>query len=189
MAIPDPPTITQKVPTTGDPVPADTLVADVFSVGASTYAVTFGDDKFDIGGDQDNEIVTLSELDGAFHIEVTATNGDGTSEPGSGTLIFADNENPWDDTPNPYPGNPLIPPPFPNGAAPDIAWRMYQARAIAMLVPRARDGVDYAVVRTDMDSPANIVDWNATLLGACPTTEIEALARDLAAADPLPYIP
>jgi len=155
--------------------------------GPFTYAFgAFGSDQFNIVTDT---LTAKIELDGAFHVEVEAWSAGGSSPPGSATLVFADDENPWNDADNPYEGNPVIPPPFPPGSAPDVAWPQYQVRAISLLVPRARYGVDYGVLRLTPQDRAAIVDWNTTLLGACPTTEIEALARELATADPLPYIP
>jgi hypothetical protein len=177
MAIPEAPTITQTVPTTGDPIAAGTPVADLFSAEAETYAIDGTSEQFEV---VDATLQALTELDGAFSVSVTASNAEGTSSPTTQTLTFAENENPWDDTDDHYPGNPQLPPPLPSDNK-QAAWQMFLVPATHAIVRGARNGVDFVVARPAKNAAPVNTYWNDAYLGPRPTAEIEAEARRLAA--------
>jgi hypothetical protein len=176
------PTITQIVPTTGAPTPAGTPVADLAQPGGEvdpgpfTYAIlTDPGAAYVVNGAQLDAAI---DLDGAFFVEVTVDSAGGTSPAGSATLTFADNLNAWDDQDAHYADNPQIPPLTPE----DEKWKMFLRQAVLTIVPRARFGIDFMVAReTGKFSGQAIIDWDDTVLGTCPTPEIEAYAKQLSA--------
>lgn len=185
------PAINPLLPTTGDPVPIGTAVAQIVLApsevdpGPFTYAKTQ-----DPGVAYTLVADTLEAaiiLDGAYFVAVTVTGASGTSPEGSATLVFSDDQNHWNDTPDPYEGNAQLPPPIPEADK----WKFFIKAAIRDLVPRSRFGVDYMVAREAGKASGQVVlDWNDVLLGPYPQIEVETHAQDLAArwpwSEPLP---
>ncbi len=179
------PRIVQTVPTTGDPVPIGSDVATLFPAtaevdpGPFTYAKT---------ADPGNAYTLVARnlqaaivLDGAYSVTCTISSAGGTSPPTTQTLTFSDDQNHWNDTPDPYVGNPQLPPPIPDSEK----WRFFIHPAIRQVVPRSRVGVDYSVIRSSgKASDQVVVGWNTTLLGPYPQTQVETLAQQMSAAWP-----
>ena len=176
MAIPVAPTITQT--TTEAPVPAGNAVADLNAAEAESYALTNdGGGLFTISG---ASITAVSEIAaGDYDVAATATNAEGTGPEATATLSFA-NTNIYDDTDDPYAGNPNLPPPFPEGTTPADAWDCFLVAATHAVVPHARNGVDFVVARASKTEPNANVYWDDTVLGPRPDAEIEVEARRLA---------
>lgn len=182
------PIIVSLLPTTGDPVPAATMVAQILDnlgetdPGPFTYAKTQ-----DPGGAfaaitaGDNHLYSAIVLDGAFFVAVTSTSAGGTSPEGSATLVFADDTNEWNDTQDPYEGNAQLPPPIP----PNDKWKFFLRQAVRVIVPRSRFGVDYMIAReTGKQSGQVVLAWDTALLGPYPSAEVEAYAQELSNAWP-----
>jgi hypothetical protein len=179
------PVITQTV--TDAPVPINTIVATLApgagetDPGPFTYALTT-DDGGAFTSTGTDVSTTADTPEGSHTIGAMVTTSGGTSPEGTVILVFV--------APAPvapedeYAGNPQIPPPMPPGAQPVDYWRRYIADATMRLVPWARQGVDFAVGRAAKDEQMENVFWDDVVLGPRPDAEIEALARDIAAAEP-----
>jgi hypothetical protein len=187
------PTVTQSVAADLTPCPAGTKVADLApgagetDPGPFTYTVSTGSAVFSISGVDLNAAVDLS---GANDVGVTVTGSDATASPETTATITVGTfvDPPPEETDDPYAGNPQIPAPLPPGTS-EMPWEFFMKQATLMLRPNARDGVDFAVDKTEKGTvPANAA-WNDAVLGPRPDAEIEALARELAAGSPFTPIP
>jgi hypothetical protein len=184
MAIPVAPTITQTV--TDSPVAIGAPVAELAAAEAETYALVSDTPpgSFAVSGSALTAAVEL--VAGSYTANVTATNVEGTSPEGTGSLTLADALPPeppggaWSDLgDDPNPSFPPIPPTHAEDEVPADAWKTFLVQATHMLRPHARDGVDYVVARATKYDPPENVEWNDVVLGPRPTAEIEALAQQL----------
>lgn len=176
------PVITQTAPNNA-PVSSGTTVATLApgagetDPGPFTYAESNDPGgAFTISG---TNVVAAKNLSGSYVLGVTVTTAAGTSPPGAANLVFQD-PNPWDDVADPY--GPQIPPPLAPGVR--IPWTYFMNRAIRMVVPQARDGVDYVVARSAKNQSNAVSGWNTALLGAYPTAQVQLVATQLAAQSP-----
>lgn len=189
MAIPAAPQIVQAVTTA---VTAGTVVAHIAPATDETAEGPFTFSITDDGGgaveaktdDVSPEIVAAQDIAGDISVAATINNPEGASPPTTQAMTFAEPppDNPYDDN-DEYAGNPQLPPSLPADAT-ELPWDNFIVMATKMLVPRARDGVDFVVARPAKTQPHQNIHWDAALLGARPDAEIEALARELAAAQP-----
>lgn len=189
MVVPQTPIITQTWPTTGDLPPVDTAVADITQPEGDTATdITYEMVANPTGLAQvSGTTITLSgelpETGGAGFTSVKAVNADGESAEGGTTLVFGDNENPYDDSDDPYHDNPNLPPPLPPGTT-EVPFDFFLRQATLLLFPYARVGWDFMVARAQKTAPFTNVYWNEDTLGPRPDAEIEALAKQLAADTP-----
>jgi len=183
---PLPPILTQTWPTTGAPAPAGTDVGHCMQPewetdpGPFTYTLVGGTAVFELSG---SFVKVKNDTDGAYFISATVTTPAGTSAENGETWIFADDENLWDDSADPYTDNPQIPPPLPADYV-TVPWTLFIERATLMLMPWARVGVDFMVSRASKTEDMKVVAWNVAVLGLRPNAEIEALAKQLASYSP-----
>lgn len=194
---PLPPNITQQWPQFLEPCPAGEVAGRCSQPtwdpdpGPFTYEIVADPGGvYEISG---ADILAKVEIDGAYFVGVTSTSAGGTSAENGATLIFADNQNPDDDTTpylkdkDDYVGNPLIPPPVAEDAPTDVYWDWYLPRAAVKIVPHARIGVDFGIDKPDRYAQGKLAFWNEALLGPCPEAEIEEEARRMARDNPVPY--
>lgn len=186
MSIPLTPIITQTVPTTGPAIEAGTTVAAITQPPGDEAEDVLYTKQSDPGNAYTlagSDLKAAITLDGAFFVGVMAENGDGNSSEGSATLIFADDENVANDTDDSHAGNPQVPPPLPSDAT---AWpkSAFLRKATNMIIPYARDGVDFLVARPAKDQEHASVYWDDTTLGVRPDAEIDAMAQHLADEQP-----
>jgi len=184
------PTITQTAPT-DQPCPSGTKVADLapdaaeVDPGPFTYAVVTGGTNFSITA---AELFAAADLSGANDVGVTVTGSDATASPETtATITVGTVTNPPVHITDEYPDNPNIPAQLPPGTT-VLPWTNFMVMATKMLRPYARDGVDFVVARPSKDEENVNVYWDDVLLGPRPDAEIQALAEELAAANPY-YLP
>jgi hypothetical protein len=188
------PIITQTVATDFAPCPPGTQVAALTpdpaetDPGPFTYAIaTDLDGVFAISG---TSLTAAVDLTGGHSVGVTVSSAGGTSPEGSATILVGGSVAPPEPPPDDYPDNPNVPPMLPPDAPTDAIWDQFIVMATLMLIPRARNGVDFAVGKVgDKYEQNQSVFWDDALLGPRPDAEIEALARQLATDTPRPYTP
>lgn len=183
MAIPVAPTVTQTVTTS--PVTVGTAVADLAAAEAETYELVSDTPPGSLAVSGATLTAAIELVAGSYTANVTATNVEGTSPEGTGSLSFADEviEPPpgtaWADIPDAGPAFPTIPPSAPENLLPDDAWKTFLVQATMLVRPHARNGVDFIVARTEKNAPPENIQWNDAVLGPRPDAEIEAQARAL----------
>lgn len=180
------PVITQTVTTS--PVAGNTVVATLAQPGGETdpgpftYALTTNvGGAFAVTGT--NISTTATTFAGSRAIGAKATSAGGVSPEGTATLAFTDGDSPYDDLGQGYADNPQFPPAMAADET-EVPWTLFIRQATTMVVPGARDGVDFAVARFSKLTPDVNVYWNDAVLGPRPDAEIEATARALAGASP-----
>lgn len=185
------PTITQIGPTNA-PVTAGSLVADLSTdpgesdPGPFTYNLTDDASGAVVIAASGTQLEAATDLDGTYDVAATVTGSDATPSPETtATLTFQDTAPAIED---PYENNPQFPPPLPDGTT-EAPWEYFIVTATNMLVPNARNGVDFVVARPSKDEPQQNIHWDDAVLGPRPDAEIEQLARDLASQYPLSGTP
>lgn len=185
MAGPLAPEITQAVPPTGDPIAVGTVVANLAQPTAETDPGPF---TYEITQDPQSAFTVAGAtleaaivMDGDYPVSVTATSALGTSPEGSYTISVGGAA--WTDAG--VDENPQFPPipPTPAADVPDDAWKTFLVMATTMVVPRARNGVDFVVARPDKFAAPENIYWDDVVLGPRPA-EIDDVAKQLAAAWP-----
>lgn len=180
------PVVTQIVADDLIPCPTGTVVADItqppeeVDPGPFTYSCgPAPPGNLSVDG---TTLIAADDLDGSNWTDVVATSADGDSPATRATITVGTAEPVAPDYgDDPYAGNAQLPPPTPA----EERWRSFLRRAIIDIVPRARYGVDFVVVRPEgKSSGQEVIDWNDTLLGAYPQSEVEAHAKLLSDAQP-----
>lgn len=177
---PMPPVITQTAApnagvTSGTQVATLAQPGDETDPGPFTYAV---DDTVNFAVNA-AALDAAADLDGVYPVNVTATAASGTSAPAFANIaVTTAIRLGYIDNPQFPPITPTLPP-----APPSTAWTAYLRMATNMVVPLARDGVDFVVARPTKFAPFETVYWDDVLLGARPAT-IDTVAQDLYAMHP-----
>lgn len=171
--------------------PAGTVVATLAQppeeVDPGPFTYSTADGAFTVAG---TDLQAATELFGANPVNVVATSAGGDSTATAATITVAEYVEPeppneWDDVEDQHGDNPMFPPPLAPEAIETSGWQYFLRPAVHAIVPRARDGVDFNVVRKEKDAPLEVVGWDDVVLGAQPTAEIEAEARRLASEWPV----